>query len=149
MNSDNTLSLTGQEIEELNDRHIGGVDKWLRMFMGLASEITKVEDNVIHLQVVYSNPVKQSKAEIVACTWLRSPKNAFLRQADSIVVTEYTDRGKPGDVVIFEESMIWEEAEEALNVQETERFGETKWFINRHTFVVDSLLSEKNPNTNL
>jgi hypothetical protein len=149
MNSDNTLSLTNQEVKELNDRHIGGVDKWLRMFMGLASEITKVEDNVIHLQVVYSNTVKQSKAEIVACTWLKSPKNAFLRKADTIVVTEYTDRGKPGDVVIFKEGMTREEAEEALNTQETERFGDTKWFINRHTFVTDSLLSDKNPNTNL
>jgi len=143
MNSDNTLSLTDQEIIQLNDHHISGVDKWLRMFMGLASEITKIEDDVIHLQVIYSNTVKQSKAEIVARTWLRSPKNAFLRKVDTIVVTEYTDIGKPGDVVIFKEGMTQEEIEEALNVQETERFGETKWFINRHTFVIDSLLSAK------
>jgi len=70
----NELNLSQSEIKQLNDRHIGGVDKWFRMFMGLASEITKVEDNVIHLQVVYSNKVKRSKAEIVARTWLKSPE---------------------------------------------------------------------------
>jgi hypothetical protein len=140
MNSENTLSLTDQEVKELNDRHIGGVDKWLRIFMGLASEVTKVEHNTIYLQAVYSNKVKRSKAEIVAYTWLKSPKNAFLLQADTIVGTEYTDRGKPGEVVIFEEGMSREGVEKALNVQETQLFGETKWFINRHTFVVNSLL---------
>ncbi len=65
MNSDNTHSLTDQEIKALNERHIGGVDKWLRMFMGLASEVTKGEDNVIHMNIVYSIIVKLSKTEIV------------------------------------------------------------------------------------
>ena len=138
----NAFSLSKSEIKQLNNRHIGGVDKWLRMFMGLASEVTKVDDNVIHLEVVYSNKVKRSKAEIVARTWLRSPNNSFLLQANTIVVTEYTDRGKPGEVVIFEEGMNQEELEETLNVQQTNEFGQTKWFINRHTFVIDSLLND-------
>ena len=150
MNSDNTLSLTDQDIKALNDRHIGGVDKWLRMFMGLASEVTKVENNVIHLEVVYSNKVKHSKAETVACTWLKSPNNAFLLQADTLIVKEYTDRGKPGDVVVFEEGMNQKEAEEMLNVQETERFGETKWFIGKHIFDIDQLLaSNQSPENTL
>jgi hypothetical protein len=136
----NTFSLYKSEIKQLNDRHIGGVDKLLRMFMGLASEVTKVENNAIYLRVVYSNKVKRSKAEIVARTWLRSPNNLFLLQADTIVVTEYTDRGKPGDVVFFEEGMTRTEATELLNTEETERFGETKWFINRHTYVINNLL---------
>lgn len=135
------FSLSESEIKQLNNRHIGGVDKWLRMFMGVASEVTKVEDNVIHLEVTYSNKVKQSKAETVARTWLKSPSNAFLLQADTIVVTEYTDRGKPGDIVVFEEGMTQEEASEKLDTKEINRFGETKWFVNRHTFVIDNLLS--------
>ncbi|GEM_PF-1255925 len=144
----NAFSLSKSEIKQLNDRHIGGVDKWLRMFMGLASEVTKVEDNVIHLQAVYSNPVKQSKAEIVARTWLRSPKNAFLRQAETIIVTEYTDRGKPGEVVIFEEGMNRDKAAEQLDVKETDRFGKTKWFIGHHVFDINNLLEEGEKPTN-
>ena len=140
MNSDNTFSLTEQEVKQLNDRHIGGVDKWLRMFMGLASEVNKVENNVIHLEVVYSNKVKHSKAEIVARTWLKPPNNAFLLQADTIVVDEYTDKGKPGDVVVFEEGITKTEAAKKLNVEETKQFGKTKWFVNRHIFVIDKLL---------
>lgn len=137
----NAFSLSQSQIEELNNRHIGGVDKWLRMFMGVASEVTRMEDNVIHLEVTYSNKVKQSKAETVARTWLKSPNNAFLHQADNIVVTEYTDRGKPGDIVVFEEGMTREEASKKLGTEEITRFGETKWFVNRHTFVIDNLLS--------
>jgi hypothetical protein len=139
-NQSNAFSLSESEIKQLNDRHIGGVDKWLRMFMGLASEVTKVASNVIHLEVVYSNKVKRSKAETVARTWLRSPNNSFLLQADTIIVTEYTDRGKPGDVVIFEEGMSKEEAATTLDIKESKQFGDTKWFINRHTFVIDSLI---------
>lgn len=138
----NALSLSEAEIEQLNQRHIGGVDKWLRMFMGIASEITSVENNVIHLQVLYSNPLKHSKAETVARTWLKSPNNAFLLQANTIVVTEYTDRGKPGEVMIFEEGMTRREAEEELELQETSRFGETKWYVNQHHFNIDRLLEE-------
>jgi len=136
----NAFSLSKSEIKQLNDRHISGVDKWLRMFMGLASEVTKVEHDTIYLQAVYSNKVRRSKAEIVARTWLRSPNNAFLLQANTIVVTEYTDRGKPGDVVIFEEGMTKTDAAERLDIEETDRFGETKWFIDRHIFDIDTLL---------
>ena len=110
--------------------------------MGIASEVTKVEEGVIHLQVLYSNKVKHSKAETVASTWLKSPNNAFLLQAETIVVHEYTDIGKPGDVVIFEEGMSRSEAEEKLDVEATKDFGETKWFIGRHVFVVDTLIEE-------
>lgn len=68
---------------------------------------------------------------------------AFLLQADTIIVTEFTDRGKPGDVVVFEEGMSRDEAAEKLNIRESDRFGDTKWFIYRHTFSVDRLLSEE------
>ena len=138
----NAFSLSESEIKQLNERHIGGVDKWLRMFMGLASEVTRVENGTIYLQAVYSNKVKRSKAEIVARTWLKSPNNSFLLQADTIVVTEYTDRGKPGEVVIFKEGMSRTEAAEQLEVEETDRFGKTKWFIDRHIFDINALLEE-------
>lgn len=116
------------------------------MFMGIASEITKVEEDVIHLQGVYSNSVKESKAEILARTWLKSPKNSFLLEADTIVVTEYTDRGKPGSFVILddEEGITHEEAFEKLNAEEHEQFGETKRLIARHVFVVDALIEDVN-----
>lgn len=94
-----------------------------------ASEITQVKDGTIHLQVIYSNKAKQSKVKTVAWTWLKSPKNSFLLRAETIVITEYTDRGKPGDAIILEEGMTREEAAEILDAEETERFGETKQFI--------------------
>lgn len=108
-----------------------GLDKWLCMFMGLASEISKVEGNLYTYRRFYSNPVKQSKAEIVARSWLRSPQNGFLRSI-------FTDRDKSDEGVILEKGITQTEAKEMLNAQESERFGQTKWVINRYTFVVDS-----------
>lgn len=146
--STHTLTLSEQELEQLNRRHIGGTDKWLRMFMGIASKITRVEDGTIYLQVVYSNKVEKSKARTVARTWLKSPKNSILLQADTIEVTEYTDRGKPGDVIVFGEGQTREEAAQKLDVKETGRFGETKWLIGRHTFDIKTLLEDDKENGN-
>ena len=145
MDSDNVLNLSEQEIEQLNERHIGGVDKWLRMFMGIASEITGVANNVIYLQVVYSKKIELSKAETVARTWLKSPKNAFLRQAETIIVTEYADRGLSGDAMAYDDQEINRpQAVQRLDMkqEEPEMSGKMKLFLERHSYDIENLLKK-------
>ena len=82
----NNQNLTEFEVKKISERYVCSVDKWNRMYAGIASNLTRYEDDIIHIKVENTEKVKPSSfetAENIVKTWVGF--NSELRKAKSWV----------------------------------------------------------------
>lgn len=100
----NLATLSAVEISNVNSRHIRGMDKWNRMFLGWSSDLEKYEDGIIHIKV--ENTEKAGlpyfeKARNIVKTWVDC--NDELKQAKGWVVYFYRTSVSTGFAISFDD----------------------------------------------
>ena len=78
------------DLEQINHRHIHGIDKFFRMFGGAASQLLSFDDGILELEVRLDNRANRSTpaamARKLADSWHREPE---LRSATGFLVHVY------------------------------------------------------------
>ncbi len=93
-----TGRLSKAEVNKISDRYIRGVDKWRRMFQGLASNLEKYENNIIYITIKKNTETVDTAdfacaKEIVDC-WIRWSE--ALQNASGWVVVMYRTNRSTG-----------------------------------------------------
>lgn len=90
MEKQNTGFLSDSEIKEISSRYIRGCDKWYRMYAGIASDLERYENGIIHLRIKNTENKFSSNYETAirfARDWFNG--NAELKDAKGFVVSFY------------------------------------------------------------
>ena len=88
--NNNTQTLSKSKVKEISSRYINGVDKFRRMYAGMASSLERYENDIIYLKIENTEKRLPSNYEtalsLVNC-WMRFNKE--LSQAKGFVVSFY------------------------------------------------------------
>jgi len=100
MKKENNLdSLSRAEINGINAWYIHEIDKFYRMYAGLASSLKKYEDGIVYIEIENTEKVRLSNletAENIVESWING--NDKLRQAKGWVVYFYRTNASTGFV---------------------------------------------------
>ncbi len=88
--NDNTQTFSESKVKEISSRYISGVDKFRRMYAGMASNLERYENGIIYLKIENTENKLQSNYEtalnLIEC-WIKFNKE--LSQAKGFVVSFY------------------------------------------------------------
>ena len=97
MMKNGNLTLTREQIEEINRFYVHNIDKWQRMFAGLSSDLINCEDGILYLEIVnrQTNILSAENTAIrFACSWKNA--NPELKNAKGFVVVFKDTDTAPG-----------------------------------------------------
>lgn len=92
-----TTTLSKSEIEKIDSSYVRGVDKWRRMYAGMASNIERYEKDIIYLKIENTEkqiPSNYETALGVAKSWIEF--NKALCNVKGFVVSFYTTNKSTG-----------------------------------------------------
>lgn len=90
MEKQNRNSLSESEVQSISSRYVSGVDKFHRMFGGIASNLERYENDIIYLRIENTEKKSPSTYETAVQfthSWINGNKE--LRQAKGFVVSFY------------------------------------------------------------
>lgn len=91
MNKQNTISKLN--VKEITSRHISNVDKFYRMYAGLASNLERYENGILYLRIENTEnklPSNYKTALQISNDWLKMNKE--LSQAKGFIVSFYSTK---------------------------------------------------------
>ena len=94
------MVLSRTEINKINESHIRGVDKWNRMHAGLATNLERYDNDIVHIKAENTEKVKLSNFETtegIVKTWIQF--NNELKQAKGWIVYFYKTNASTGFMV--------------------------------------------------
>lgn len=86
-------TLSKSEVERINSYFVRGVDKWMRMYAGIASNLERYENDIIYLRIENTEKQLPSNYETAlkrVKTWIEFNKE--LSQAKGFVVSFYNTK---------------------------------------------------------
>src|ERR1035437_341588 len=95
--NDNTQTFSESKVKEISSRYIRGVDKWRRMYAGMASNLERYENGIIYLKIENTEkrlPSNYKTALNLINCWIKFNKE--LSQSKGFVVSLYTTNKSTG-----------------------------------------------------
>ena len=103
------------ELEEIRDRHISGTDKYLRIYGGLSSDLISFDNQIIELEVRFSEkwtkPLEETALQL-ATSW---KKNSILLEAKGYLVHLFKRENNPGVAARYPNSQTENQKEDFCN----------------------------------
>lgn len=118
----NTDTLSEAEINEIHASYVSGVDKWQRIYCGLASSLKKYEDGIIYIRIENTEKVRLSNfetAEKIVESWITF--NDKLKQAKGWVVYFYRTNASPGFAFSYNDAKNEDFIEDAVKQMKAEK----------------------------